>query len=144
MWPISHSPPRPKPSRSPRFGLPWSVTERALAQQRAQRASRVEVWLGLPFLPVQDVVRLAVAAERLGVHGVAASEHVCVPAEVGSSYPYNGGKAAVLPPSTEFADPLVLLSAIASVSSTLRLTTHVLVLPLRHPVLVAKEVATLA
>ena len=40
-------------------------------------------------------------------------------------------------------DPLVCLSAAVACTERIRLGTHILVLPLRHPVLLAKEVATL-
>ena len=40
-------------------------------------------------------------------------------------------------------DPLICLSAAAACTERIKLGTHILVLPLRHPVLLAKEIATL-
>src|SRR5260221_7614749 len=43
----------------------------------------------------------------------------------------------------DFFEPLITLANIAARTSVLRLTTGILVLPMRQPVLVAKQVATL-
>lgn len=103
----------------------------------------MKVWLSLPFLPVPRLVELAAVAEGLGVHGVALPEHVCVPVQVESDYPYTG-RRAVLPVETELPDPIVLATGLGASTTRLRFMTHVLLVPLRHPVLLAKDVATAA
>lgn len=102
----------------------------------------MKVWLSLPFLPTADLPRLVEVVERTGIEGVTLPEHVCVPAELGSAYPYAKDGQATLPVDTEFPDPLVLAGALGAVTNRLRFMTHVLLLPLRHPVSAAKEVAT--
>lgn len=103
----------------------------------------MKVWMALPFFPMSTIPDLVVAAEQLGVEGVTVGDHVCVPAEVTSEYPYTG-QPAVLPVGTEFPDPLTLVSYLGGRTTTMRFVTHVLLAPLRHPILVAKEVATVA
>ena len=75
--------------------------------------------------------RCAIEAEAMGYHDVWVSEHIIVPQ--GSPYP----------PSPNFWDPLLTLTWAAAVTSKVRLGTSVLVLPLRHPLPLAKELATL-
>lgn len=85
---------------------------------------------------------LAQAAERQGIESLWAVQHVVVPEAVDSAYPYSSdgkmpGGAADIP------DPLVWLAWIGSITTTIRLATGVLVLPQQHPLVVAKQVATL-
>lgn len=75
--------------------------------------------------------RAAIHAEDLGFDDVWVSEHIIVP------------KDAPYPPSPNFWDPLLTLTWAAAATRTVRLGTSVLVLPLRHPLPLAKELATL-
>jgi len=70
------------------------------------------------------------------------SDHVVHPAHLGTPYPYTADGNPRWEPETPWPDPLVAVGAMASVTQTIRFITSVLVLPLRHPVLAAKSVAT--
>jgi probable F420-dependent oxidoreductase len=74
--------------------------------------------------------RHAIRAEALGLSDVWVSEHIIVP-------------RGTFPRSPQFYDPLVTLSWVAAVTERIRLGTSVLVLPMRHPLPLAKELATL-
>src|ERR1700691_2144355 len=74
--------------------------------------------------------RLAMRAEALGFADVWVSEHIIVP-------------RAKFPRSPLFYDPVLTLTWIAAVTERVRLGTSVLVLPMRHPLPLAKELATL-
>ncbi|MFO1025166.1 MAG: TIGR03619 family F420-dependent LLM class oxidoreductase [Acetobacteraceae bacterium] len=78
-----------------------------------------------------SIRRAAIQAEELGFDDVWVSEHIIVP----RSSPY--------PPSPNFWDPVLTLTWAAAVTSKVRLGTSVLVLPMRHPLPLAKELATL-
>src|SRR5579862_3219731 len=75
--------------------------------------------------------RAAVQAEELGFADVWVSEHIIVP------------KDRMYPPSAIFWDPVLTLTWAAAATSRVGLGTSVLVLPLRHPLPLAKELATL-
>jgi len=75
--------------------------------------------------------RAAEQAEALGFDDVWVSEHIIVP------------KDAPYPPSAVFYDPVLTLTWAAAYTKRVRLGTSVLVLPMRHPVPLAKELATL-
>src|SRR6516165_7481782 len=74
--------------------------------------------------------RAALRAEELGLDDVWVSEHIIVP-------------RASFPRSPLFYDPVLSLTWAAAVTRRVRLGTSVLVLPMRHPLPLAKELATL-
>src|ERR1700738_4304991 len=75
--------------------------------------------------------RAAVQAEDLGFADVWVSEHIIIP------------KNASYPPSPNFWDPVLTLTWAAAYTERVKLGTSVLVLPMRHPLPLAKELATL-
>jgi probable F420-dependent oxidoreductase len=71
------------------------------------------------------------------------SDHIALPAEGPlAAYPYASSSQPPFDASTPFLEPLCVLSFVAGVTQTLQLATGVVVLPLRHPLLTAKQVAT--
>jgi probable F420-dependent oxidoreductase len=74
--------------------------------------------------------RFAIHAEELGLDDLWVSEHIIVPRDK-------------FPRSPLFYDPVLTLTWVAAVTRRVRLGTSVLVLPMRHPLPLAKELATL-
>jgi probable F420-dependent oxidoreductase len=106
-----------------------------------------ENWTLTPFGDLRALVRIAVQAEEAGFDAVMVSEHVALgPGADASGLPENPRDYA-LPgnqdPSMPWPDPLVLLSAVAAATTRLRLVASSIIAPLRHPVLLAKQLATL-
>jgi len=92
----------------------------------------------------EAAARLARLAELARFESIWTTEHVVVPAGYESTYPYSkSGKMARGVEDFDSPDPLVWLSYVAAVTSTIRLATGVLILPLRNPVVLAKQLATL-
>jgi probable F420-dependent oxidoreductase len=89
------------------------------------------------------VLLVARQIESLGYDSLWVSDHVVIPWEIRSRYPYNATGDFPLSPATNFLEPLTVLTLAAAVTSRVRLGTSVLVLPHRHPVLTAKMLATL-
>ena len=75
--------------------------------------------------------RAALQAEALGFADVWVSEHIILP------------KAAPYPPSPAFYEPILTLTWAAAVTNRVGLGTSVIVLPMHHPVPMAKQIATL-
>jgi probable F420-dependent oxidoreductase len=96
---------------------------------------------------LRGTVELAVQAEQAGIDGVMLSEHVVLgrdsSASGGMVNPRDYAAPGNQPPSTAWPNSLVLLSAIAQVTTTLRLVAGAVIAPLRHPLLLAKELSTL-
>ena len=102
------------------------------------------------LIPPRDLRRLveaAAEAEDAGFDGVMVSEHVALgPGADAQGLPENPRDYA-LPgnqdPAMAWPDALTLLAAVAAVTSRLRLVASSIIAPLRHPVLLAKQLATL-
>ncbi len=85
------------------------------------------------------VIAAAAQADRLGIAQVVLTDHV-VMGERTDRYPYGKFPAR---PSTPWFEPMVTLGGVASATTRIRLSTSVLIGPLRPAVLLAKQAATL-
>lgn len=101
----------------------------------------MKFWLSALELPLAEILPLARHAEELGYEGIALTDHVIEPSRVGTPYP---GGAAPWSPSGDWPDIWGALGALACGTSRLKLLSNVLILPLRHPLEVAKAAATIA
>jgi probable F420-dependent oxidoreductase len=90
-----------------------------------------------------QMVAIAQHAEAVGVESIWTFEHVIVPVDYASKYPYSRSGKMPATPETSFHDPLITLSYIAAATTTLRLGTGVNILPQANPLFFAKQVATL-
>src|SRR5919199_4778123 len=90
---------------------------------------------------------MAVEAEEAGFDAVMVSEHVVLgPGADAQGVPDNPREYALVgnqDPRTPWPSSVVLLSAIAAATTRLRLAASAIIAPLRHPLLLAKELATL-
>jgi probable F420-dependent oxidoreductase len=86
---------------------------------------------------------LAQTAEQLGFDSIWVSDHVVVPERIDSSYPYAADGRFGTQPTQPYLDPLACLCYLAGITRRVRLGTHVLVLPYRHPLITAKIIGTL-
>ncbi len=87
----------------------------------------------IPYADPEQAVEMAVCAEALGFESVWANDHVTTQAYVRAEFEE--------PP--RFYDPFGYLAFVAARTDRLRLATGVLVMAFRHPVVVAKQLATL-
>ncbi len=90
-----------------------------------------------------SLLPLVAKVEKLGFESVWTGEHVMIPLEYGSRYPFNSSGKVSIPPEGHFSDPLVTLSFIAAHTTRLRLGTGINLLPQSNPLLLAKQVASL-
>jgi probable F420-dependent oxidoreductase len=90
-----------------------------------------------------QMVGLAQLAEASGYESVWTFEHVIVPVDYRSKYPYNATGKMGVEPETALVDPLVALAAVAGATSTLRLGTGVNILSQVNPLYMAKQAASL-
>jgi probable F420-dependent oxidoreductase len=96
---------------------------------------------------LRSLVRIAVEAEAAGVDAVMLSEHVVLGPASGAGGIMGNPRDYAAPgnqdPATPWPDSLVLASAIAASTSRLRIALAAVIYPLRHPLLLAKQLATL-
>ncbi|EIV91519.1 TIGR03619 family F420-dependent LLM class oxidoreductase [Frankia sp. QA3] len=88
---------------------------------------------------VDAFLALARHADAAGLHSLCFGEHLVMAPDT-SRYPYGPWGH---PPDTAWPDPLLTLAAVAAVTERIRLSTAVLLAPLRAGLVLAKEVATL-
>ena len=86
-----------------------------------------------PFANEQQMVEMAVAAEAMGFDSLSMNDHFTTQHYVARMWP--------APP--RYYEPLILYSYIAAVTKRVHLETGVLVLPMRDPIVLAKQVSTL-
>jgi probable F420-dependent oxidoreductase len=96
---------------------------------------------------LRALVRLAQEAEDAGIDGVMLSEHVVLGASADADGRMANPRDYAAPgnqdPATPWPDSVVLMSAIASVTERLRLIGAAIIAPLRHPLLLAHQLAAL-
>jgi probable F420-dependent oxidoreductase len=89
-----------------------------------------------------DVGFMARRAEALGFESFWCAEHPFVPVQSSSRYP--GSADGVIPESySHFIDPFVALARASGTTQRIKLATGIVLVPERHPLLLAKEVSTL-
>jgi probable F420-dependent oxidoreductase len=87
---------------------------------------------------------LARAAEDAGYDSMVISDSICYPQTSESVYPYNPDGTREFLEDKPFLEPFSLIPALGAVTSRLRFVTFVVKLPLRNPVLLAKQVTSTA
>jgi probable F420-dependent oxidoreductase len=96
---------------------------------------------------LRALVEMAVVAEAAGFDAVMLSEHIVLGPSAGEKGIMGNPRDYALPgnqdPAMPWPSSLVLLSAIAAATSRLRLAACAVIAPLRHPLLLARELGTL-
>ena len=87
------------------------------------------------------VARIGKGLEDRGFHSVWAVDHILIPKEINSPYPYVDDGSFPVDPTLLGVEPFTLLAFIAAHTTDLRLGTGVCVLPQRSPALTAKQAA---
>jgi probable F420-dependent oxidoreductase len=89
-------------------------------------------------------VPLAQAAEEAGYSSIGLADSICYPKDSDVRYPYTPDGSRQFLENKPFIEPLICASAMGAVTSTIRFHTAVLKLPVRNPVILAKEVTSLS
>jgi probable F420-dependent oxidoreductase len=97
-------------------------------------------------LGVADVGQMIAAskkAEAIGIESLWTFEHVIIPVDYQSKYPYSPTGKMGVPAETNLVDPLIALAAIAASTTKIRLATGVNILSQTNPLYLAKQSAAL-
>ncbi len=87
---------------------------------------------------------LAQAAEAAGYSSMTVADSLVYPRESDATYPYTDDGDREFLEDKEFIETFTLIAAMGAVTSRIRFTPFVLKLPVRPPVLVAKQAASIA
>ncbi len=102
----------------------------------------MKFWQSLSFTEADQLVALAKIVEGVGFHGAFVSDHLFHAEKMESKYPYSEDGSPPFAPETDWPESWAAISAMAAVTTRLRFTTAVYIAPLRHPLVLAKGVAT--
>ncbi len=86
---------------------------------------------------------MAAELESAGFESLWVSDHIVLPSEIGSRYPFADDGRATWATDTPYFDALIALALIAEATERATIGTAVLVLPLRAPVVFAKQAASI-
>ncbi len=89
-------------------------------------------------------IPLACAAEEAGDDSMVVPDSICYPRDAQSRYPFSPDGTRDFLEDKPFLEPFSLIPALGAVTRRLRFVTFVLKLPLRNPVLVAKQATSTA
>jgi probable F420-dependent oxidoreductase len=109
----------------------------------------VRVKLGLyaantgPHTTGAQAAATARLAEDIGMESLWVAEHIAIPVGYRDVYPYNPSGKLPDGEAKDWPDPFIWLTYAAAVTNRIKLATGVTVLPLRNPLIAAKQIATL-
>jgi probable F420-dependent oxidoreductase len=104
----------------------------------------MDFWQAVAFLPTDELLELARAAEDAGFHGIMVSDHVFYPQDLSGGYPYTPTGMPIFPPESPWPDSYCLISAMAAVTTRLRFSNSVYIAGMRDIWTVARTVGTAA
>jgi probable F420-dependent oxidoreductase len=87
---------------------------------------------------------LARAAEEAGYDSFVVPDSICYPEVSDTTYPFNPDGSREFLEDKPFLEPFSIIPAMGAVTDTIRFVTFVIKLPIRHPVLVAKQITSTA
>jgi probable F420-dependent oxidoreductase len=98
--------------------------------------------MSMSGLGARHYPEVAQSAEANGFDSIWMPEHLIFPVEMTPNYSYTPDGYPPMHPDTPSFDPWVVLGGVATRTTTIKLATGVFILPLRHPVSVARSVIT--
>ncbi len=104
----------------------------------------MKFWILAPWIDAEEMTELAALAETLGFDGMTCADHAFVPRRMEPLYPYSTDGKPPLSGELPYPDAWVTLTAMAAATKRIKLSVAVYILPLRHPIEVARASGTLA
>jgi probable F420-dependent oxidoreductase len=101
-------------------------------------------WFADAMINPSIYLPLATAVENAGFDGMTVPDSLCYPEVSDSTYPYTPDGNRAFLEDKPFIDPFVLIASLGAVTKKLRFCTFVTKLPIRDPVIVAKQATSLA
>lgn len=100
--------------------------------------------LAVAMNPLDQLVPLARTAEECGFTSIALPDSVFFSEQASSKYPYTPDGSRFWTAGTPWTDPLIAAAAMGAVTSRIRFYTQVLKLNPRNPVLLARQIGSVA
>jgi probable F420-dependent oxidoreductase len=100
--------------------------------------------VAFPMFPAEHLLPMAEMADSAGFDTITVPDSVFFPEKVETDYPYSGDGSRFWGGDTPFVDPFIAIAAMAAVTDRVRFLTNVIKLPIRDPLLVAKQLSSMA
>ncbi|MEU1546080.1 TIGR03619 family F420-dependent LLM class oxidoreductase [Nocardia sp. NPDC005745] len=100
--------------------------------------------VGIALSPLDQLTELAKTAEECGFSSIALPDSLFYMKSAAAKYPYTADGSRFWGPDTPWVDPLIGATAMAAVTSRIRFYTNVLKLGSRNPLLLARQVGSVA
>lgn len=104
----------------------------------------MKFWQSVTWTETDQLCEIARFAEELGFEGLIGADHALYPEKLEPAYPYSESGLPPQDASSEYPDMWTSFAAMAAVTERVKFVCSVYVLPLRNPIEVAKQAATLA
>ncbi|MBF4477674.1 TIGR03619 family F420-dependent LLM class oxidoreductase [Rhodococcus rhodochrous] len=104
----------------------------------------VSFTVGVAMTPLDQLTGIAQTAEECGYTSIALPDSLFYMEKQTVGYPYTPDGSRMWTPDTPWVDPLIAAASMAAATSTIRFYTQVLKLGSRNPVLLARQVGSVA
>ena len=104
----------------------------------------MEFTLGVAMSPLDQLTGLAKTAEECGFTSIALPDSLFYMETAAADYPYTPDGSRMWDENTPWVDPLIAATAMAAATTDLRFYTNVLKLGSRNPLLLARQVGSVA
>jgi probable F420-dependent oxidoreductase len=94
--------------------------------------------------PIEDIIEIAKTAEEVGFDAIALPDSLFYMEKQAADYPYTPDGSRMWNAETPWVDPLIAAAAMGAVTSKIRFYTNVLKLGSRNPLLLARQVGSVA
>lgn len=105
---------------------------------------RMKYTCSIVMAPVEQLVGIAKTAEEVGFDSIALPDSLFFMEKAAADYPYTPDGSRMWDENAPWVDPLIAAAAMGSATSTLRFYTHVMKLGSRQPLLLARQVGSVA
>lgn len=106
--------------------------------------TRLKYTCSIAMGPVDQLVELARCAEEVGFDAIALPDSLFYMETASAKYPYTPDGSRMWDADTPWVDPLIATAAMGAVTSTLQFYTNVMKLGSRNPLLLARQVGSVA
>jgi probable F420-dependent oxidoreductase len=104
----------------------------------------MKFWASLAFVPSEQYIPLAKAADEVGIHGLLMSDHLLWPQDLQTKYPYSphADGRPIWEPETPWLDPWVTIGSMIGATTRVEFGTNIYIAPMRNLFSTAKIVGT--
>jgi probable F420-dependent oxidoreductase len=106
--------------------------------------TRMKYTVSVAMGPIEELTELARTAEEVGFDAIALPDSLFYMEKQAADYPYTPDGSRMWNADTPWVDPLIAAAAMGAVTSTLRFYTNVMKLGSRNPLLLARQVGSVA